>query len=155
MVRVWSEKDAVLGELEIAAPVERVFRAITDPRELAAWWGAEGVYRCETWKMPLQAGGEWRCEGHNADGAPFHVGGEVVEVDPPHLLVYSWKPSWDVGVPPTLVRWELSAHGSGTRLCIRHTGFGDNLELAKGYEGGWPRVLGWLEEHMQSRAAVN
>ncbi len=39
--RVNPEQDAVSQEIEIAAPPERVFRALTDPKQLFAWWGKE------------------------------------------------------------------------------------------------------------------
>ena len=39
------DQDTVLAEIFIAAPPERVFEAITDPSQLAKWWGASGLYR--------------------------------------------------------------------------------------------------------------
>ena len=36
---------------EIAAKPEAVFRALTDPTELAKWWGADGIYRTERWEV--------------------------------------------------------------------------------------------------------
>jgi uncharacterized protein YndB with AHSA1/START domain len=35
------DQDAVVAEIEIAAPQARVFEAITDPKQQAVWWGAE------------------------------------------------------------------------------------------------------------------
>lgn len=35
------------------------------------------------------------------------VEGEVVEIDPPHRLVITWKPSWYPDSQPTRLTWEL------------------------------------------------
>ena len=35
---------AILAAVEIAAPIERVFRALTDPNELVRWWGSPVTY---------------------------------------------------------------------------------------------------------------
>lgn len=34
--------DAVIGEILIAAPPERIFEALTDPTQLMQWWGQQG-----------------------------------------------------------------------------------------------------------------
>jgi hypothetical protein len=41
----------IKAEIEIAASPERVFRALTDPTELAAWWGDSMMYRTYDWQM--------------------------------------------------------------------------------------------------------
>ena len=42
-VRIVDEN--IVGEVEVAAPPERVYAALTDPAELAAWWGSDEGYR--------------------------------------------------------------------------------------------------------------
>ena len=39
------DQDAVVAEIFIAAPPERVFQAMTDPSETSQWWGQTGMYR--------------------------------------------------------------------------------------------------------------
>jgi len=149
MVKVSSGQDVVVAEVDIAAPIERVFQAITDPSELARWWGHDQMYRSHFWKLDLQPQTEWRCDGKMADGKPFHVSGTVLEVDPPRLLVYTWKPSWE-DLPDSVVRWELSQSGPQTHLRIHHSGFGGHK--MEGYADGWTRIMGWLGEHLQPSA---
>src|SRR5262249_33178234 len=86
----------VLARVDIAAPPERVFRALTT-EEVTRWWGADDMYRTLQFSIDLRPGGRWRSEGKGADGSPFSVEGEVVEVDPPRRLVQTWKPSWEEG----------------------------------------------------------
>jgi len=149
------DQDAIVGEIFIAAPPARVFQAITDPSQLPLWWGARGIYRTTEWKADLRVGGKWSSDGTGADGRPFRVEGEYLEIDPPRLLVLTWRYSW--GSQKTVVRWELepqSVHGlhasgprkagTGTLVKILHTGFAGDPAAAAGHGEGWKRVLGWL-----------
>jgi uncharacterized protein YndB with AHSA1/START domain len=89
------EAGVVKAEIEIGASPDRVFQALTDPAELAAWWGDAAMYRTYDWQVDLRAGGAWSSRARGADGSEMTVGGEYLEVDPPRLLVYTWRPSWD------------------------------------------------------------
>jgi len=135
--------DAVVTEIHIAAPPERVFQALVDPQQVLQWWGQRGVYRSTHFQSDLRPGGKWRTVGVNADGRDFEASGEYLEIDPPHLLVYSWVASW-TGDAKTTVRWELHPDKKGTLVRLCHYGLAAYPELAKSYSG-WPRMLGWLE----------
>ena len=139
----------VKAEIEIAAPPERVFQAITTPAELAAWWGADDVYRTMDWQIDLRPGGKWSTVAVNAGGTRSTVGGEYLEVDPPRRLVYTWRPSWE-DFMETTIRYELQPTPSGTRVLVTHSGFGDRAAQATGTGEGWRRVLDWLGEHLAS-----
>ena len=106
------DQDAIVGEIFIAAPPARVFQAITDPNQMPLWWGQKDLYRITEWKADLRVGGKWSSDGVGADGKPFRVEGEYLEIDPPRLLVHTWMYSW--GSQKTVVRWELepqNVHG--------------------------------------------
>src|SRR6185295_9815169 len=105
-VTVTPAQDSIKGEIFIAAPPERVFRAITDPKQMPQWWGQQGLYRITGWTVDLRPGGKWSSVGVGADGTSFRVDGEYLEVDPPRLLVHTWIASWS-GSLKTVVRWEL------------------------------------------------
>jgi uncharacterized protein YndB with AHSA1/START domain len=155
------DQDTVVAEVFIAAPPARVFEAITDPKQIASWWGAKGVYRITENQSDLRPGGKWWSEGVGADGTSFRVEGEYLEVDPPRLLSHTWMASYSGGLPTT-VRWELEPEevhglhstgpykvGTGTRVRIRHAGFLGHLELAQGHGQGWIRVLGWMQAFVE------
>ena len=57
---VSSDQDAISLEVQIAAPRERVFRALTDPAQLMQWWGQKGMYHHTRWTADLRPGGAWR-----------------------------------------------------------------------------------------------
>ena len=136
----------VLATVDIAVPPERVFRALTTS-ELTKWWGSAELYRTTKFEIDLVPGGTWRTEGVGADGSPFHVSGEVLEVDAPRRLVQTWKPSWDEG-PATTITYTLTAIDSGTRVTVHHSGFTGRPQSCEGHSNGWERVLGWLGGHL-------
>lgn len=140
----------ILAAVEIAAPPERVFRALTS-EELVNWWGSADTYRTTKWTGDVRPGGTWRTDGVGADGKPFSVGGDFVEVDPPRKLVMTWRADWDGG-NVTTVTYRLEALDGGTRLTLRHAGFGDRFDSCRGHANGWERVLGWLADHFRPEA---
>lgn len=144
--------DVTLGVIhaviDIAAPPERVFEALTTPAQLAIWWGSAETYRTHDWHCDLRAGGAWGCLATSVDETnKSTVGGTYRVVDPPRALEFTWKPSWDPG-PETVVRYELTPSNGGTRVKVLHSGFGDRVESCKNHEAGWNRVLGWLVGHL-------
>ena len=139
----------IRATVEIAAPPERVFRALVEPGELAAWWGSAETYRTFDWSIDLRPGGRWSAQARSAtdDKDLSTVRGEYRTVDPPRLLEYTWEPSWEQFVQ-TLVRIELAPTSAGTRVTVIHSGF--TAEPAKqGHTEGWKLVLGWLAAHLQ------
>jgi len=136
----------IFASVEIAAPPERVFEALTKAEDVVKWWGSEDTYRTTEWSMPLTAGAPWKASGTGADGAPFSVEGEIVEVDAPRKLVWTWRPAWDGG-NTTTITYRLEPIEGGTRIVMRHDGFGDRTESCRSHGEGWERVLGWLGVH--------
>jgi uncharacterized protein YndB with AHSA1/START domain len=141
------DEGTVLASVEIAAPPERVFDALTDPKQLVAWWGSPDTYQTEEWAADVRVGGRWRARGRSADGKPYTVEGEFLEVDPPRKLVHTWIYDWDGG-RSTTVAYRLEPIDGGTRVRLRHWGFGDRIEACRQHGQGWERVLGWLRAHI-------
>jgi uncharacterized protein YndB with AHSA1/START domain len=151
---VTPDQDTVVVEIQIAAPPERVFSAITDPQQVPQWWGDPGMYRTTQWQGDLRRGGKWRSDGVGADGKPFHVAGEYLEYDPPKLLVHTWVPSY-MGDFKTVVRWELKQEKGGTHVTVRHSGFAGQPEGAKSHGEGWTRVLGWMQKFVEGGKTID
>ncbi len=139
------QHDAIRIELDIAAPPQKVFDALTIEAQLLEWWGDDQFYRCESWTVDLRVGGRYRSAGVNADGRPFSVEGEYLEIDPPRRLSYTWSPSWDEMRRPTTVTFDLEATETGTRLTMTHSGFAGYPKALGEHREGWPHVLGWLK----------
>ncbi|MDB4955085.1 MAG: hypothetical protein JWO36_2654 [Myxococcales bacterium] len=141
----------ILATVEIATTAERVFQAITDPRELMTWWGSPDAYRAHAWESDLRVGGRWRAEGKSVDGKPYAVWGEFLEIIRPRKLVHTWLHDWDAPhATPTKVTYTLDDVPGGTRLTVRHEGFMGRPESCDGHSKGWEGVLGWLGSHLDS-----
>ncbi|GAA1037219.1 SRPBCC domain-containing protein [Virgisporangium ochraceum] len=124
----------------LAFPVERVWRAMTDPAALTAWFWPRRFD--PTVEVDLRVGGRYRIDGPAVGMA---VSGEYVAVEPPHRLVFTWL--WDGEDAETLVTVELTPTADGTRLVLRHERFVDD-EAAKSHAQGWDdcldRLPAWL-----------
>jgi uncharacterized protein YndB with AHSA1/START domain len=133
----------ILASVEIAAPPERVFAAISSA-EVAEWWGSSATYRVTKWTAELRPGGWWKSEGVGANGQSFTVSGDVLEVDPPRLLVQTWRFADSTG-PATTLRYRIDPIPGGSRVTVKHEGFTDAMSC-ESHAIGWERVLGWLNE---------
>ena len=149
-----AELSRIDRNIEIQAPPERVWRALTDVRELSSWFQVriEGILEpgMEVWMTSVHP-------GH--DGQRFRV--RVAEMDPPRRLVWQWHPGEvDPAVdysrePTTTVTFTLEPTAGGTRLSVSETGF-DAISLerrAKVYRDntqGWTEVVQWLRRHVEA-----
>jgi len=157
------DQDVVTAEIFIAAPPERVFQAITDPKRPPQWWGQQqGGCRVTQYSSDVRVGGKWLSAGTGADGKPFTVEGEFLEIDPPRRLAYTWISS-HMGPQKTTVHWELESRevhglqslgpqkmGTGTMVRIRHEGFARAPQgAAADHSRGWVGVLGGMQAFLE------
>src|SRR5258708_13329676 len=90
----------ILATVEIAAPPERVFRALAS-KEVCEWWVRPGVFDTREWTGDVRIGGHWRGAGIG-NGRPFVLEGGFLGIDPPQKLVPTWVPAGLPGGPTTL-----------------------------------------------------
>lgn len=141
--------------IEIDAPPERVWRALTDAAELSDWFQV-------TIEGTLAPGQEvWMTSVHPQNpGQRFLV--RIVEMTAPRRFVWKWHPGevdpqMDYSrEPQTTVTFTLEPSGHGTRLAVAEAGFdaisaarrakvyGDNTQ-------GWTEVLVWLQKHVEAK----
>lgn len=96
----------------------RVWVALTDPRAIAEWLMPNN-FRAEL-------GAKFVFQIDPKAGCNTMTECEVLELDPPRKLVYSWQPlphkpggnSWE----KSIVSWTLTPEGDGTRLLLEHIG---------------------------------
>ena len=152
-----AEMTRIDRSIEIKAPPERVFRALTNPDELGTWFKVkiegEIVAGEEVWMTSLFK--EGACAGYR-----FAV--KILEVTPPRLFAWRWQP----GVPDpkvdysrepwTTVTFTLEpTAGGGTHLTVAETGFDEvSLERRASVFGdnskGWAEVLVWLRNYAET-----
>jgi len=103
------------------APRERVFRAWTDPDEVAEWYGPAHMRAPrERIHIDLRVGGRWELTMVPQEGGrEFTIGYDILELVEPELLVLRSDPMPDVGMhEPTVVRVEFHDDGEKTRMTL-------------------------------------
>ncbi|MBZ5573495.1 MAG: SRPBCC domain-containing protein [Acidobacteriia bacterium] len=139
------DQDAIVAEITIAAPPARVFQALIDPKQVMQWW-TSAECAIESFSFDPKVGGSWTYDTApsklNVNGVTkFHCEGEVLEYSPPRVLAYTWIANWhDDKRRRTIVRWELTPQGSGTRVKVTHSGLAQEPVVRKDYSGGPGRL---------------
>ncbi|WP_158603061.1 SRPBCC family protein [Jiangella rhizosphaerae] len=124
----------------VPADRSRVWRAWTDPAELARWyWPDSFDTQCS---IDLRVGGRFRIASEPAGMA---VSGEFATVEPPARLVHTWR--WDGEDDETLVTVEfLDAPDGATDVVVTHERFTDPADSAN-HAQGWNDCLARLIAH--------
>lgn len=148
---------AQVGELRVrlrraldgSCPV--VFRELTDPRELARWWGPDG-FTIPSVESDLRPGGTYRIAMRPPEGELFYLVGEFLQVEPPERLAYTFR--WEDPDPEdreTVVT--LSLHDitpARSELIVEQGDFASERRRAL-HEEGWSQGLGKLGELLASQ----
>jgi uncharacterized protein YndB with AHSA1/START domain len=128
------------------APREQVFRAWTDPDEVAAWYGPEQMDTPrEQINIDLRVGGRYELTMVQRGGdREFTIGYEIVELLEPELLVLRSDP-----MPgrheATIVRVEFHDHGAKTRMTLSDGPYpGGAGHAAAGYEATFDKLAAHL-----------
>jgi uncharacterized protein YndB with AHSA1/START domain len=128
------ETTRVDRELTIAASPETVWEFLVDPAKATRWMG-------ETMTLEPRPGGEYLVgviPGHTARG-------EVVEIDPPRRLVFTfgWEGESAVSPGSSTIEFELIPDGDGTTLRFSHYGL-PSAEAVTSHTHGWDHYLARL-----------
>jgi uncharacterized protein YndB with AHSA1/START domain len=148
---VTPDRNKVISEIDIAAPPERVFQALTDAAQLKRWF-SDPSCPIKLWEIDARLSGRYRYATEKGtvvvnNVSEFECHGEILEFDPPRLLVYTWLGNWHDDLSRrTVVRWELTPKAGGTHVKVTHSGLA-SLPIARNdYAGGWPGVLEMLKK---------
>jgi uncharacterized protein YndB with AHSA1/START domain len=155
--------DRIEKRILLRAPLERVWRAISDSSQFGYWFGV-------TFDAPFSAGAHitGRITATKVDPevaklqAP-HEGKKfefwVERIDPPHRISFRWHPyAVSPGVdysrePTTLIVFALRAVGNDTELTLSESGF-DQIPLQrradafKANDGGWTHQVTNIQKYL-------
>jgi uncharacterized protein YndB with AHSA1/START domain len=142
----------VTQTLAVCAAPEAVFDALIDPQKLQSWWGAEPSIHYQRWSVDARPCGLWRCEGSDASCGPYVTRGEILTLDPPHLLRLSWIEELERGnrLGPTEVAYIVQPSNDGAVITVNHTGFENHEAIGAEYQQGWAVVLGLLKSWLEA-----
>jgi uncharacterized protein YndB with AHSA1/START domain len=144
--------DRIEKNIELNAPVERVWRALADHEEFGQWFRVklDGPF------VPGEAS-----TGHMTYPGYEHIAwnARVVEMERPRLLSFTWHPyaidpDKDYSdEQPTLVEFRLEPNGEGTRLTVTESGFDAvpahrREEAMRMNDGGWAQQVKNIQAHV-------
>jgi uncharacterized protein YndB with AHSA1/START domain len=148
--------DRIEKQIELKAPVARVWRALTDHHEFGRWFRVK-------LERPFVPGQTSR--GNITYPGYEHVVWEavVVSMEPERLFSFTWHP---YAIDPkvdyskeasTLVEFRLEKTAGGTLLTLTESGFdkipaGRRPEAFRMNEGGWSEQMKNIERHVASGA---
>ena len=135
----------------LKAPRERIFSALTEPAELAKWWGPDGFTTPEI-DLDLRVGGRYRFAMQPPDGDLFYLAGEFLEIDSPCRLAYTFY--WEEPDPDdreTVVSLSLHDLRDATELLLSQGEFATDARLAL-HRAGWMDSLDSMAELVDSGA---
>jgi activator of HSP90 ATPase len=120
--------ESIRQEVVFKADPMRVFETLLDAKRFSAFTGAPA-------ELESNAGGAFSCFG----GV---ITGRNIEVMPGQRIVQAWRVSmWPQGLY-SIVRFELQAQGSETKLVMDHAGFPAEMRAhlnGDEAQGGWTR----------------
>jgi uncharacterized protein YndB with AHSA1/START domain len=125
------DRPVVRFERRLEHPVERVWRAITDPEELAHWFPARVT-------VDLRPGGRMRFTFADEGLPPTE--GEITELDPPRRFAFWWGDE--------LLAFELEPAGDGRACVLRLTHVLSRRDAAARDAAGWHVCLDRLERRL-------
>lgn len=137
-----SDIDFIKREITFNQPLEKVWHAITTPKEIAKWFG-------DCAEFELKEGAEGFFEWHDECEGRFAM--KVISVNPQNYFAYMWMNDPDVpfdASEATLVEWTLKPTVSGkTHLVLIESGFKQGQHRKMNIQG-WRQELGHLSEFL-------
>lgn len=147
-MKVFAEREITITRT-FDAPRKLVFKAWTDAKELAQWWGPKGFTNpvCE---IDPRVGGALRIHMRSPDGSIYPMKGEIREIVPPERLVFTniaidaaGKPVIDGLTTVTFAdeggKTKLTLHTRGTALVDYAAAYLQGMEM------GWTQSIDKLQ----------
>jgi|SRR5690625_1276369 len=107
-------------DYQFSSSIEEVWNALTNSDMLEKW----------IWENDFKAvvGHKFQFRSEPNKWWDGIVDGEVLEVEEPHKLVYTWESAGE----KTTITWTLTSKPDGTSLLFEQTGFSEQTKATKG-----------------------
>jgi len=115
---------AVHQEIDFQAPPAHIYEILLDAKQFAA-------FTKDTAEIQRQPGGSFKLFGGRIEG-------RNIELVPNQRIVQAWRSSAWPAADYTIVRFELVARGSGTRIILDQAGILEDKAEWKQLDKGWP-----------------
>lgn len=156
--------DQIQKKIVLNAPIDRVWKAISDSARFGAWFGVkfDGPFVAGSQLIgriaPTQVDPEVAKMQEPHTGKPFQI--LVETIDPMHRFAFRWHPfaidpAYDYSSEPmTLVTFDLAGDVKETLLTITESGFdqipaGRRVQAFKANDGGWTHQTRLIEKYLE------
>ncbi|WP_307828130.1 SRPBCC family protein [Nocardioides sp. SYSU D00038] len=141
--------EKLVFQIYVRATPEQVWEAITETSFRRQYFYGSTIESTFEVGSPVRS--------HSPEGELW--GDDVVlECEPPHLLVHSWRSLWNpeaADEPPSRVTWRVEAHETGsTRLTVVHDQLEQSPLTAAGVSGGWMFIISGLKTVLETGAPL-
>ena len=140
-------KPAHVYQIFIQAKPDVIWQAITDPGMTQQYFLGTRVESDFTPGSPYVY--------RSPDGAPM-LDGTIVESDPPHRLVMTFRPVWTgegENTPVSRVTWEITPHEDQTKVALLHEGLDLDSDLGRGVQDGWTQIISAMKSVIERQGA--
>jgi uncharacterized protein YndB with AHSA1/START domain len=138
-------KPAIVYTIYIASTPESVWQALTTGEFSRQYFSGFAI------EADLRVGGAFIAR--SPDGS-VHIGGEVIQCDPPKRLTVTWNVNWPALVEklgPTLVTYEIEPAGEAVKLTLIQSHDRDiSDDILSGGREGWPAILSSLKSLLET-----
>jgi uncharacterized protein YndB with AHSA1/START domain len=142
-------KPAIVYTIYIAATPEKVWEALTSAEFSRQYFSGFAI------EADLKIGGAFVARA--PDGS-VHIGGEVIECDPPRRLTVTWNVNWPALVEklgPTLVTYKIEPAGDAVKLTMLQSHDREiSDDILSGGRTGWPAILSSLKSLLETGKAL-
>ena len=145
--------DTFTLERTFAAPLARVFRAFSDPREKKSWFAQGSQHEIEHYDMQFELGGREQARYRFKPGTPFagvalESDGYFLDIVPQQRIVAAATMAMgERRFSASLHTFEFFSDGSdSTRLVFTHQAmYGEGADGPKLRRAGWQQLLSQLD----------
>ncbi|MDB5611844.1 MAG: ATPase [Bradyrhizobium sp.] len=126
----------------IETSAEKLWQALTDADFTERYWFGYRV--ASDWKPGSHY--EFAKQGANS------VEGNVLELDPPKRLIYTWNPCSPEAKRERVSRvtFDLEPRGKVVKLTVTHDNLEEGGKTLRDISGGWPMVLASLKSLLET-----
>ncbi len=121
---------------QIQAPVDKVYKAWTDPESMAKWFTPMPKMSARV-ESAFKKGEKYILTMIMEGGQELEHRGEYIEIIENKLLIFSWKSD---EILDSTVKVSFEEKDGGTLLTLSHEGL-DTDESRKNHTGGWEYIL--------------
>lgn len=123
---------------------EALWKALTTPEFTRQYWWDRAVESDWTVGAPIR----YRYD----DGAKLDIDGEILAIDPPWLLSYTFTDPHGRAreEQPSRVTFQIETYENSVRLTVTHDQFAPDGRQYKGVSNGWPGILSGLKTLLET-----